>query len=141
MNIKPIKNDRDYERALRRVEALWEAREGSRESDELDILATLIEAYEREHYPIDPPDPVEAIKFRLEQEGKDTRALIGVIGGRTRVYEIMCGKRSLSLNMIRKLHLKFGIPANVLIRPMHRTAGSTRNSSRHRLSGMRRHKR
>jgi len=122
MNIKPIKNDRDYERALLRVEALWDAKEGSRESDELDILATLIEAYEREYYPVDPPDPVEAIKFRLEQEGKDTRALIGVIGGRTRVYEVMRGKRSLSLNMIRKLHLKFGIPANVLIRPMRRTS-------------------
>ena len=122
MNIKPIKNDRDYERALLRVEALWDAKEGSRESDELDILATLIEAYEREYYPVDPPDPVEAIKFRLEQEGKDTRALIGVIGGRTRVYEVMRGKRSLSLNMIRKLHLKFGIPANVLIRPTRRTS-------------------
>jgi len=122
MNIKPIKNGRDYERALRRVEALWEATEGSRESDELDILATLIESYEREHFPVDPPDPLEAIKFRLEQEGKDTRALIGVIGGRTRVYEVMRGKRSLSLNMIRKLHFKFGIPANVLIQPMRRTS-------------------
>jgi len=122
MNIKPIKNGRDYERALRRVETLWEATEGSRESDELDILATLIESYEREHFPVDPPDPLEAIKFRLEQEGKDTRALIGVIGGRTRVYEVMRGKRSLSLNMIRKLHFKFGIPANVLIQPMRRTS-------------------
>ncbi len=84
----------------------------------MDILATLIEAYEREHYPIDLPDPVEAIKFRLEQAGKDSRALIGVIGQRTRVYEVLQGKRSLSLNMIRELHDKFGIPANVLIQPV-----------------------
>src|SRR5205807_4269751 len=117
MDIKPIKREADYERALRRVEELWDSREGSPESDELEILATLIEAYEREHYPIDMPDPVEAIKFRLEQEGKDSRALIGVIGQRTRVYEVLRGKRSLSLNMIRELHDKFGIPASVLIQP------------------------
>lgn len=117
MEIKPIKNERDYEQALRRVEALWEAREGSPESDELDVLATLIEVYENENYPVNLPDPTEAIKFRLEQKGKDSRALIGVIGGRTRVYEILRGKRSLSLNMIRALHEKLGIPANVLIQP------------------------
>src|SRR6266704_2408082 len=117
MDIKPIKSERDYEQALQRVESLWKSPEGSAESDELDVLATLIEAYEREHYPVDLPDPVEAIKFRLEQEGKDSRALIGVIGQRTRVYEALRGKRSLSLNMIRELHDKFGIPANVLIQP------------------------
>ena len=118
MAIKPIRSEMDYERALRRVEALWDSREGSAESDELDVLATLIEAYEREHYPIDPPNPIDAIKFRLEQRGKDPRALIGVIGGRTRVYEVMSGKRSLSLNMIRGLHKKFHIPADILIRPL-----------------------
>jgi len=117
MDIKPIKSERDHEQALQRVESLWKSPEGSAESDELDVLATLIEAYEREHYPIDLPDPVEAIKFRLEQEGKDSRALIGVIGQRTRVYDVLRGKRSLSLNMIRELHDKFGIPANVLIQP------------------------
>ena len=84
MDIKPIKREVDYERALRRVEELWDSPEGSAESDELDILTTLIEAYEREHYPIDLPDPIEAIKFRLEQTGKDSSALIGVIGQRTR---------------------------------------------------------
>jgi len=120
MNIKPIKNERDYEQALRRVESLWKSPEGSAESDELDVLATLIEAYEREHFPIDLPDPVEAIKFRLEQEGKDSRALIGVIGQRTRVYEVLRGKRPLSLNMIRALHDKLGIPASVLIQPARR---------------------
>jgi HTH-type transcriptional regulator/antitoxin HigA len=117
MDIRPIKTERDYEHALHRVESLWNSPEGSGESDELDILATLIEAYERERFPIDLPDPVEAIKFRLEQEGKDSRVLIGVIGQRTRVYEVLQGKRSLSLNMIRELHDKFGIPANVLIQP------------------------
>ncbi len=125
MEIKPIKNQRDYDRALRRVEALWKSPDGSAESDELDVLATLIEAYERQHYPIDMPNPVEAIKFRLEQEGKDSRALIGVIGQRTRVYEVLRGKRSLSLNMIRELHDKFGIPANVLIRPGQKRRKST----------------
>ena len=92
----------------------------SAESDELDILATLIEAYEREHYPIELPDPIEAIKFRLEHKGKDSSALIGVIGQRTRVYEVMQGKRPLSLNMIRNLYEKFDIPAEVLIRPARR---------------------
>jgi len=73
MDIKPIRNEADHERALHRVEQLWDSPEGSKESDELDILTTLVEAYEREHYPIGLPDPVEAIKFRLEQTGKDSR--------------------------------------------------------------------
>ena len=120
MDIKPIKREADYERALRRVEELWDSPEGSAESDELEILTTLIEAYEREHYPIDLPDPIEAIQFRLEQTGKDSRALIGVIGQRTRVYEVLRGKRPLSLNMIRSLHEKLDIPAEVLIQPVRR---------------------
>ena len=120
MDIRPIRGEADYERALHRVEELWDSLEGSAESDELDILTTLIESYEREHYPVDLPDPVEAIKFRLEQTGKDSRALIGIIGGRTRVYEVMRGKRPLSLNMIRNLHEKFDIPAEVLIQPARR---------------------
>jgi HTH-type transcriptional regulator / antitoxin HigA len=128
MDISPIRNEADYERALRRVEGLWDSVEGSTENDELDILTTLIEAYEREHYPIDLPDPVEAIKFRLEQTGKDSRALVGVIGQRTRVYEVMRGKRPLSLNMIRNLHEKLEIPADVLIQP----AGRYRKIAIHR---------
>src|ERR1700745_2573282 len=120
MDITPIRGKADYERALHRVEELWDSREGSAESDELDILTTLLEAYEREHYPVDLPDPVEAIKFRLEQTGKDSRAWIGIIGGRTRVYEVMRGKRPLSLNMIRNLHEKFDIPAEVLIQSARR---------------------
>src|SRR6266851_2028852 len=133
MDIKPIKNERDYEKALRRVESLWKSPEGSAESDEMDVLATLVEAYEREHYPMDLPDPVEAIKFPLEQEGKDSRALIGVIGQRTRVYELLRGKRSLSLNMIRELHDKFGIPANVLIQPGRKRGKSTGRHTSRRL--------
>ena len=138
MDITPIRGEADYERALHRVEELWDSREGSAESDELDILTTLLEAYEREHYPVDLPDPVEAIKFRLEQTGKDSRALIGIIGGRTRVYEVMRGKRPLSLNMIRNLHEKFDIPAEVLIQParnarrvsVHRRGTTSRRSLR-----------
>ena len=133
MDIKPIKNERDYEQALRRVESLWQSPEGSPESDELDVLATLIEAYECNRYPIDLPDPVEAIKFRLEQENKDSRSLIGVIGQRTRVYEVLRGKRSLSLNMIRALHDKFGIPANVLIQPARKTRKPTSRLTTRRL--------
>lgn len=117
MEIKPIRTKSDYERTLREIERLWGARQRTPEGDRLDVRATLIEAYERIHFPIDPPDPVEAIRFRLEQQGLDPRALIGVIGGRSRVYEVMHGKRALSLEMIRRLHQRSGIPAEVLIRP------------------------
>ena len=123
MDIKPIRDEADYERALRRVEELWNPREGSAEADELDVLTTLIEAYEHVHYPLDLPSPIEAIKFRLEQQGKDSKSLIGVIGQRTRVYEVMQGKRPLSLNMIRNLHEQLGIPAEVLIQPSRRPGG------------------
>ncbi|MGH9512648.1 MAG: helix-turn-helix domain-containing protein [Terriglobales bacterium] len=115
MEIKPIRTETDYQTALHRIEALWGASPASSEGDELDVLATLVESYENEHYAIDLPDPIEAIKFRLEQEGKDYRALVGVIGQRTRVYEVMRRARPLSLNMIRELHSKLRIPADVLI--------------------------
>src|SRR5277367_6107431 len=115
MDIKPIRTAVDYDASLGRIESLWRAPHGTPDGDELDILITLTEAYEREHFPVDLPDPIEAIKFRLEQEGKDYRALIGVIGQRTRVYEVMRGARPLSLNMIRNLHRKLRIPAEVLI--------------------------
>ena len=118
MEIKPIRTNRDYERALREVERLMDAKEGTAEEDRLDVLATLVDAYESKHFPIDPPDPIEAIRFRLEQQGLDPSALIGVIGGRSRVYEVMTRKRALSLEMIRRLHERFGIPAEVLIRPI-----------------------
>ncbi len=120
MEIKPIRTKADYERALREIERLWGAREGTPDGDRLDVLATLVDAYEQKHFPIDPPDPVDAIRFRLEQQGLDARALVGVIGGRSRVYEVMHRKRALSLEMIRRLHQRFGIPADVLIRPTRR---------------------
>jgi len=115
MEIKPIRTERDHTAALQRIELLWGSAQGTAAGDELDVLVTLVEAFERENYPIDLPDPIEAIKFRLEQEGKDYKALIGVIGQRTRVYEVMRGARPLSLNMIRNLHRKLEIPATVLI--------------------------
>jgi HTH-type transcriptional regulator/antitoxin HigA len=132
MQIKPIRSEADHDVALRRIETLWGAPSGTAEGDELDVLATLVEAYEREHYPIDLPDPIEAIRFRLEQEGKDFRALIGVIGQRTRVYEVMRGDRNLSLNMIRKLHSKMNIPAEVLIQAVgkHKAARRRTRSAR-----------
>src|SRR3989441_1673637 len=127
MEIRPIRTEADYEAAMRRIETLWGSDRGTPQGDELDVLATLVEAYERAHYPIDLPDPIAAIKFRLEQEGKDYRALIGVIGQRTRVYEVMRGARPLSLNMIRNLHRKLEIPADVLIQA---AAGKRRRTAR-----------
>lgn len=118
MEIKPIRTDADHEEALREIERLWGAKEGTLEGERLDVLTTLVEAYEEKHFPMDAPDPIEAIKFRLEQQGLDHRALVGVIGGRSRVYEIMHRKRRLSLEMIRQLNERFGIPAEVLIRPV-----------------------
>jgi HTH-type transcriptional regulator/antitoxin HigA len=118
MEIKPIRNDADHEAALREIERLWGAKEGTPEGDRLDVLTTLVEAFEDKHFPMDAPDPIEAIKFRLEQQGLDHRALVGVIGGRSRVYEVMHRQRPLSLEMIRRLNQRFGIPAEVLIRPI-----------------------
>ena len=130
MEIKPIRSPDDYEKALRRAETLWDAPPGSPQSDELDVLATLIDAYEQQRYPIDLPDPIEAIKFRLEQQGQTARALVGIIGHRTRVHEVLNGKRPLSLNMIRNLHVQLGVPAHVLIQPVHKPRKATRRSRR-----------
>ncbi|HKW97361.1 MAG TPA: hypothetical protein VJN43_06475 [Bryobacteraceae bacterium] len=118
MEIRPIKNGKDHDQALREIERLWGARKGTADADRLEVLLALVEDYERKHFPIDPPNPIDAIRFRLEQQGLDQRALIGVIGNRTRVYEVLRGDRGLSLAMIRRLHKRFGIPAEVLIRPV-----------------------
>jgi HTH-type transcriptional regulator / antitoxin HigA len=115
--LKPIRTKADYEKALAEVERLWGAKIGSRDGDRLDVLATLIDAYEAEHYPMDPPDPVDAIKFRMEQQGLSRKDLEPFIGTRTRVAEILNRKRSLSISMIRRLHQHLGISADVLIRP------------------------
>jgi len=117
MEIKPIKNEKDHAAALGEIEQLWGADEGTPSGDRLEVLVTLVEAYERVHFPIDVPDPIEAIKFRLEQQGADTKSLIGVIGNRTRVYEVLRRDRPLSLHMIRRLHEHLHIPAEILIRP------------------------
>jgi HTH-type transcriptional regulator/antitoxin HigA len=115
-DLKPIRNEKDYERALAEVEVLWGAKAGTPKGDRLDILATLIEAYETAHYPMDPPDPIEAIKFRIEQQGLSRKDLEKILGTRTRVSEVLNRKRGLSINMIRALHEKLGISAEILIR-------------------------
>ena len=118
MQLKPIKTDADHEAALIEIERLWDAEEGTPDGDRLEILTTLVEAYEETHFPMDMPDPIDAIKFRLEQQGEDKKALIGIIGNRTRVYEVLRGDRPLSLAMIRQLNERLKIPAEILIRPV-----------------------
>ena len=115
--LKPIRSEADYATALAEVAQLWGAKSATPAGDRLDVLATLIDAYEAEHHPIDPPDPVEAIKFRMEQQGLSRRDLEPFIGTRTRVAEVLNRKRSLSIGMIRRLHQGLGISAEVLIRP------------------------
>lgn len=115
--IKPIRTPADYDEALSDVARLWGARSGTRDGDRLDVLATLIDNYEAQHYPMDPPDPVEAIKFRMEQQGLGRKDLEPLIGTRARVAEVMNRKRGLSIEMIRRLHETLGISADVLIRP------------------------
>jgi HTH-type transcriptional regulator / antitoxin HigA len=120
--IRPIRSKRDYEAALKEVERLWGAKAGTREGDRLDVLATLIEAYEEQHFPIDPPDPIEAIRFRMDQQGLTRRDLEGIIGTRTRIAEVLNRKRGLSIEMIRRLNQRLGIAADILIRPTRKTA-------------------
>ena len=117
-NLKPIRTEADYQAALVVIERLWGARAGTPEGDRLDILATLVDAYENEHHPMDPPDPIEAIKFRMEQQGLDRKDLAAILGSRTRVAEVLNRRRGLSINMIRRLHEKLGISVEVLIRPI-----------------------
>ncbi len=115
MDIRPIKTKKDYNAALKRVEELWGAKDNTPEGDEFEILFTLIEFYEEKHYPIPPPHPLESIKFRMEQGQVDDRELTKILGGRSRKSEILSGRRKLSLNMIRELHEKLKIPAEILI--------------------------
>ena len=115
MNIKPTKSEKDYRAAMKMIDRLWTARKGSPQADRLDVLATLVESWEEKHFPMLPPAPIEAIKFRMEQDGLDNADLAKIVGGRNRVSEILRGKRGLSLEMIRNLHLKLRIPAESLI--------------------------
>ncbi|MFT9113847.1 MAG: helix-turn-helix domain-containing protein [Acetobacter malorum] len=116
-DLKPIRNEADYDAALEEVGRLWGAKSGTPDGDRLDVLATLIDAYEAKHHPIDPPDPVEAIRFRMEQQGLSRKDLEPMIGPRNRVADVLNRKRGLSIDMIRQLHNGLGISAEVLIRP------------------------
>ncbi|CAM3967230.1 helix-turn-helix domain-containing protein [Vreelandella rituensis] len=115
MNIKPIRSDADLQAAFNRLEAIFQAEEGTPEADEMEILVTLIEAYEEKHYPISPPDPIEAIKFRMEQQGLTQRDLEAYIGPSGRVSEVLNRKRKLSLRMIKRLHDGLNIPYDSLM--------------------------
>lgn len=120
--VKPIRSAKDYEKAMREVETLWGSKSGTPKGDRLDVLATLIDAWEAVNYPMDPPDPIEAIKFRMEQQGLTRKDLEGIIGTRARIAEVLDRKRGLSIAMIRRLNAELHIPAEVLIRPSRKKA-------------------
>lgn len=115
MKIKPIKNEDDYQNALKRLEEIFDAKRGTDEGDELEILSILIDNYENEHFPIEMPDPIEAIKFRMEQLGMKQKDLAEIFGFKSRVSEILNKKRKLTLEMVRKLNTELHIPTEVLI--------------------------
>jgi HTH-type transcriptional regulator/antitoxin HigA len=115
MEIKLIKTEKDYNQALERLEVVFDAKKGTPEGDELELLSILIEQYENTHFPIDLPDPIEAIKFRMEQMGYNQNDLAKIIGLKSRASEILSKKRKLSLEMIRQLHTSLRIPTDVLI--------------------------
>lgn len=115
MEIRPIKTEKDYNRALERLEEIFDAKIGSPEGDELEVLGILVDQYENEHFPIDLPDPIEAIKFRMEQLGYNQNDLADIVGLKSRASEILSRKRKLSLEMIRQLHERLHIPTDVLI--------------------------
>jgi HTH-type transcriptional regulator/antitoxin HigA len=115
MEIKPIKTEKDYNQALERLETIFDAKPGSVEGDELEVLGILIDRYENEHFPIGLPDPIEAIKFRMEQMGYNQNDLANIVGLKSRASEILNRKRKLSLEMIRQLHERLNIPTDVLI--------------------------
>ena len=115
MEIKPIKTDKDYNQALERLEIIFDAKKGSSEGDELEVLGILVDQYENDHFPIGLPDPIEAIKFRMEQMGYNQTDLANIVGLKSRASEILNKKRKLSLEMIRQLHDRLNIPTDVLI--------------------------
>lgn len=116
MHIKPIKTEADHRAALARIDELWEAEPNTPEGDELEVLVTLVDAYEEAHFPIDVPDPIEAIRFRMEQQGLEDKDLVAFLGQRSRVTEVMNRKRGLSITMIRKLHDGLKIPLECLVK-------------------------
>src|SRR3954469_17095137 len=128
-DVKPIRTERDYEAALAEVERLWGAKAGTPKGDRLDVLATLIDVYESQHFPMDPPDPIEAIKFRMEQQNLSRKDLEGIVGSRTRIAEVLNRRRGLSINMIRRLRDKLGISTDILIRPSRIKPGRQRRAA------------
>lgn len=122
MDIKPIRTEEDYQAALMEVELLMEAEFGTPEGDRLDVLATLIDAYETKHYPMETADPIEAIKFEMDQKGLTVKDLEPMIGRSNRVYEVLNRVRPLTLSMIWRLHRGLGIPAEILIQPPRKVA-------------------
>lgn len=117
MEIKPIRTEADYEATLKEIEQLWGSNYGSPDGDKLDVLVTLVEAYEEAHYPIPPPDPIEAILHYMESQGLSEHDLEPYLGSRPCVLEVLNRRRSLSLDMIRKLHKGLGISADILVQP------------------------
>ena len=115
MTIKPIKTERDYRKALKEIENLWNAKPNTSMGDRLDVLVTLVEAYEQKHYKFDPPDPIEAIKFRMEQLDLKPSDLAKILGGRSRVSEVLNRKRKLTVEMMRSLRKHLAIPAESLL--------------------------
>ena len=115
MTIKPIKSERDYHKALKEIEKLWDAKPNTSRGDRLEVLVTLVEAYEQRHYKFEPPDPVEAIKFRMEQLGLKPSDLAKILGGRSRVSEVLNRKRKLTVDMMRSLREHLSIPADSLL--------------------------
>ena len=115
MEIRPIKTEQDYNASIRRIEVLWGAKKDTPQGDELDLLVTLVESYEMKHYPIAPPDPVDAIKFRMEQMDMTKADMVQYIGSQSRVSEILNGRRKLTLGMIKALYKGLRIPAEILL--------------------------
>jgi len=115
MTIKPIKTERDYRKALKEIENLWDAKPNTSMGDRLDVLVTLVEAHEQKHYKVDPPDPIEAIKFRMEQLDLKPSDLAKILGGRSRVSEVLNRKRKLTVEMMRSLRKHLAIPAESLL--------------------------
>jgi HTH-type transcriptional regulator/antitoxin HigA len=122
MNIKPIRSDADYRAMLTDIEGLMAAAPDSEDGERLDVLVTLVEAWEREHFPMDLPDPIDAIKFAMEQQGLTVKDLESAIGRPNRVYEVLGRKRALTVSMIWKLHERLRLPAEALIKPISKVA-------------------
>jgi len=115
MDIRPIKTEQDYNSAIKRIEELWGSKKDTQKGDELDLLVTLVESYELKHYPIAPPDPIDAIKFRMEQMGMTKEDMVKYLGSQSRVSEILNRKRNLTLKMVKSLYKGLKIPAEILL--------------------------